>query len=122
MAAHAWQAVSHAVSQQKPSTQKPLAHWDAALHAAPRARPPELELLVELDDAVAPPVPGSAHVPATQMRAPLQSTSEWQGLPALPLTHAGVTPPRRYTAAAMDAARQEIFLTRPIMFTLLGSR
>ena len=32
-AEHAWQAVAHAVSQQKPSTQNPLWHWSAALHA-----------------------------------------------------------------------------------------
>jgi hypothetical protein len=31
-AAHAWHWPVHAVSQQKPSTQKPLAHWSFALH------------------------------------------------------------------------------------------
>jgi len=34
-AEQAWQAVLHAELQQKPSTQKPSAHWLAALHVAP---------------------------------------------------------------------------------------
>jgi hypothetical protein len=34
-AEHAWHAPVHAVSQQSPSAQKPLAHWSVALHAVP---------------------------------------------------------------------------------------
>ena len=34
---HASHSPPHAVSQQKPSTQNPLAHWLAALHVAPGA-------------------------------------------------------------------------------------
>ena len=33
-AEQAWQAPAHAVPQQKPSTQKPLAHWSPAVQAA----------------------------------------------------------------------------------------
>jgi hypothetical protein len=38
---HAWHWPAHAVLQQKPSTQKPVAHWSAAVHAAPLAKLPE---------------------------------------------------------------------------------
>jgi hypothetical protein len=34
-AEQAWQAPAHAVSQQKPSTQKPLWHWSATAQEAP---------------------------------------------------------------------------------------
>jgi hypothetical protein len=36
-AEHAWQAPLQVVSQQKPSTQKPLAHWLDEAHAEPFA-------------------------------------------------------------------------------------
>jgi hypothetical protein len=38
---HAWHCPVHAVSQQKPSTQKPLSHWSPAVQAAPFSAIPE---------------------------------------------------------------------------------
>jgi hypothetical protein len=48
-----WHVPEHALSQHTPSTQKPLVHWLAAVHAHPEHVEPlelaELEALVELE-------------------------------------------------------------------------
>jgi hypothetical protein len=89
----ATQGPVHAVSQQTASAQKPLAHWSAAVHAAPfvpvgRQSPVGVSQYRPLPQSASCSHP--AHVPRSQ-KPVAQSAALWQCLPA---GHAGHGPPQ----------------------------
>lgn len=83
-ALHAWHAIVHAELQQRPSTQKPVAHWSAAAHGAP---PASVGTQVPLG-------PGfEQYVPVAQSLSAVQAPSQAVALPqSTPLGQGAAAP------------------------------